>query len=166
MAGEIAADDFVACLPITSADKASDESVIVEFPTRLQQLGVLEQKAVWNGRLPPTKLHGMWFPAEKVRLATLPLQSQVVLEGRLCSTSYIATDGSCSFDKALISGNFAEGDSSSPGEQSEEINPSPASDNTQSGKQQQSPATEVSADEAANDDEKEKCPVCRFMKVS
>jgi hypothetical protein len=164
MVGELKDDEVEVSLPIHNGDvstKPSDPHSLQELqdlPTRLIRFSAAYERPMWKGRLPSASIDGREYPAIKATWVRFPVDHQIVLDGHLCSRTHFDSDNhACTFDRtaeivASILGNDSHEEPAEQTPPKSETKPSEDVSQTENGTEED------------DEDAKETCPVCRYLK--
>jgi hypothetical protein len=156
MTGELADEHYEASMvlepkaEIVGQHQLAHTIESMDLPTRLLTSRPHKDclhKPVWTGFIKARTVATTAYPAVNVTVVNIPFEEQIVVDGHLCSSDYVDSEGNCLFDRRQVIA-IKDDDkdiSTTP--------PSPKSEEKQTGR------------EPLVEDKKEKeCPVCTYMK--
>ncbi len=152
MIGEIKHDEFEVSLPLIANNSKNTVQALIDLPTRLMKTES-GSKTFWKGRIPPGEVEGRRYPAIGASYTSLSIDRQIIVDGFICSDSYVDESGNCSFDRATEI--VPVSDQPSPVEVVEKVD----------GPSNTPVDSSTSADQSGNSVDVEECPVCRYMKA-
>lgn len=158
MSGELVDPAYSTSFPLHRSDSekgTAHDIEITDMPTRLFRTNFAKDKPQWQGKIPSGNVLNKNYTSTKASLISYSFSKQIVVDGILCSSEFIDSEGNCTFDiNNLIKKEMTE---SSP--IIKEVVPDA---NSVMNPNEESTAVTNSEDEIQSSDE---CPLCRYMKA-
>eukprot|EP01040_Poterioochromonas_malhamensis_P002362 gene2362-2509_t len=173
MIGEVKDDEYEVSMPIINTSKEQvDERLLLDLPTRIKKIPNVVSKNQWRGRVPQGSVGDRKYDAIQVSYIAVPLMKQLVVDGTVCGSSFMESDGKCIFDPALVSTDDKLTEQEVGGEdivhhelkEKEHLHDikEKSHESTSSTVTTESPTEEQQSE--TDKDGKKECPVCRYMK--
>lgn len=166
--GEIRDEDFEPSLPLFPKIDSDEDTRIgitydrraMDLPTRLCKNKIVTGRknnsaTELKGRLAAEKVADIRHAAQDYHFTGYALSDQLVIDGYICSSSYVDADGNCNFDRRQIK------TAASTDKDTQKTSVEGVEEKTESSKKEES---NVAPDSKKKDGEASECPVCRFMK--
>jgi len=172
--GEIRDEDFEPSLPLSlllDADKDNHTRVgiiydrkAMDLPTRLCTNKIVTGRTnsfanMLKGRLADERVVDVRHPAQDYQFTGFAPSDQLVIDGYICSSTYVDAEGNCNFDRHQIK-TIADSGSTATTEKNMSVR-SKEGPELEISRNAQTPSLSDGSNSAKDTSE---CPVCRFMK--
>lgn len=170
MIGEIRDDNFDPSLPLHITDSNSEaddktdvgysyDNATIDLVTRFNNVTKSTSMSIWKGRLPADVILGNKHDAVKANSNSFGMNDQCLLDGYICSSKYIDSNGDCKFDRSTGIVPMQESNTSTNSESS-----GAAFTHTNDEETETSSTTTTIPSGGSDSGDETECPMCRFMK--
>lgn len=90
--GELRHPDFEPCLPFSNS---AEDKAVVDLPSRM--VSQIRGGKAWEGTVKAGKVGKTKYSATRAMLKPLAWEEQIVIEGVVCSSQYMDSDGNCTY---------------------------------------------------------------------